>query len=57
MSPILASWYKSDFEKFHTSVADFVATLMTDDLALQEKIRSLRVKIKKTRYNWSLNDR
>ncbi len=57
LSPILASWYKSDFEKFHTSVADFVAPLMTDDLALQAKIRSPRVKIKKTLYDWSLNDR
>ena len=57
LSPILASWYKSDFEKFHTSVPDFVAPLMTDDVALQEKIRSPRVRIKKTEYDWSLNDR
>ncbi len=56
LSPILASWYKSDFKKFHTSVGNFVATLVTDDTTLQAKIRGQRVKIKKTQYDWSLNN-
>lgn len=49
-------WYEGDFEKYHGSVAKFVAPYITNDLAIQNEIKAGKYEIDHLDYDWSLNE-
>lgn len=49
-------WFAEDFTKKAGSVAAFVAPYMTDDPAMQEKIKGGELKLDFLKYDWGLNE-
>jgi hypothetical protein len=49
------NWFEEDFTANGSSVQSFVATFMTDDPKIQEKLRKNAYDISYTDYNWDLN--
>ncbi|MCB0385169.1 MAG: DUF547 domain-containing protein, partial [Bdellovibrionales bacterium] len=49
-------WFAEDFVKKSGSVAAFVATYLTEDADLQEKIKTGKLEIDFLKYDWDLNE-
>jgi hypothetical protein len=50
------SWFKEDFTKDNKTLAQFIAPFITDDVKIQDELRSGKYTIEHLEYDWSLND-